>query len=130
MTLKNTDKFTVTVKNRQTNGTDTEYITETGIGSMRSSEGKYYIMYKTDTATVMIKLEKNTANVKRTGDTKSEMNYVCGKTTQILYNTPYGKMEMDLFTKSLKYTLDDLGGVINLRYSLCGIENDMEIIIN
>lgn len=130
MTLKNIDKFTVTVKNRQTNGTDTEYITETGAGSLRSSEDKHYIMYKTETATVMIKLEKNTANVKRTGDTKSEMNYVCGKTTQVLYNTPYGNMEMDLFTKSLKYTIDDSGGVINLRYSLCGIENDMEIIIN
>lgn len=110
-------------------GDDTEYITESGDGSLRIKDGKYYIMYKTDTATVMIRLEGDNANVKRTGESSSDMDYRCGKATNFEYNTPYGMMRMELFTKKLEYRLDENGGVINLQYELCDIENNMEILV-
>lgn len=129
MTSKNTDKFTVTVANRQVNNGDTEYISESGTGSLRIKDQKHYIMYKTDTATVMIRLEGDSANVKRTGESSSDMDYIAGKATRFEYNTPYGTMQMEIFTKRLEYELNATGGVIKLQYELCDIENNMEIVI-
>lgn len=109
---------------------DVEYIKESGSGSLREGNGKYYVMYKTENATVMIKVDGECVKVKRTGDARSDMDYKCGKTTHFMYNTPYGAMEMELFTKKLEYSLNSEGGTINLKYSLCGIENDMCISVD
>lgn len=130
MISKNTDKFIVTVTNRQGSGNDTDCITESGCGSLRCSGGKYYIMYRTDTATVMIRKDGNGINVKRTGENKSDMDYICGKTTYFMYNTPYGAMRMDLMTESIDCRLGECGGTVKLRYVLCGIKNNMEISVN
>lgn len=127
MTLKNTDRFEIEVINRQVNNGETDYIRENGTGSLRQKDGKYYLMYKTDTATVMIRIEGDTANVKRTGESSSDMDYKPGTTTDFLYNTPYGNMRMELFTKKLDYNLDENGGVIKIQYELCDIENNMQI---
>ena len=129
MISKNTDKFTVTVVNRQVNNGDTDYIRETGTGSLRVKDSKYYIMYKTDTATVMIRLDGKYANVKRTGESSSDMDYRPGEKTAFDYNTPYGVMQLALFTKKLEYTLDETGGEIKIQYELCDIENNMQISI-
>ena len=129
MTLKNTDKFIVKVKNRQTNSGDTEYITERGEGTLRINDGKYYIMYKTDSATVMIRLEMGCVNVTRVGEIRSDMEYRAGKTTRFMYNTPYGAMEMELYTKSINYSISACGGEIRLRYTLCDVDNDMQIVL-
>ncbi len=127
--MKNTDKFEITVINCQINNGETDYIRERGTGSLRIKDSKYYIMYKTDTATVMIRLEGEYANVKRTGESSSDMDYRPGKTTAFEYSTPYGIMKMELFTKKLDYTLDEKGGAIQIQYDLCDIENNMEISI-
>lgn len=129
MTSKNTDRFDISVINRQINNGETDYIRENGTGSLRIKDDKYYLMYKTDTATVMIRLEGKRANVKRTGESSSDMDYHPGETTGFLYNTPYGAMKMELFTKNLDYTINDKGGVIKIHYELCGIENNMQIFI-
>ncbi len=129
MISKNTDKFTVTVINRQVNNGEIDYIRESGTGSLRIKDDKYYIMYKTDTATVMIRIDGECANVKRTGESSSDMDYRPGKKTAFEYNTPYGVMQMEIFTKNLDYKLDENGGVINIQYELCDIENNMEIAI-
>ena len=127
--MKNTDKFIVKVKNRQTNSGDTEYITERGEGTLRINDGKYYIMYKTDSATVMIRLEMGYVNVTRVGESRSDMEYRAGKTTRFMYNTPYGTMEMELYTKSINYSISACGGEIRLRYTLCDVDNDMQIVL-
>lgn len=129
MISKNTDKFTVTVVNRQVNNGETDYIRESGTGSLRVKDGKYYIMYKTDTATVMIRLAGKYANVKRTGESSSDMSYRPSEKTAFEYKTPYGIMQMEIYTKKLEYTLDETGGEINIQYELCDIENNMQISI-
>ena len=125
--MKNTDRFEIEVINRQVNNGETDYIRESGTGSLRIKDGMYYLMYKTDTATVMIRIEDDTANVKRTGESSSDMDYKPGRTTAFEYNTPYGNMRMELFTKKLDYTLNENGGVIKIQYELCDIDNNMQI---
>ena len=127
MTLKNTNVFTVDVVNRQVNNGDTDYIKETGVGSLRVKDETFFVKYKTDNATVMLKLSCNRAKVTRMGESCSNMEYVLNKTTKFLYNTPYGSMDMELLTKRIDFDLDDTGGKIILKYDLCGIENNMEI---
>lgn len=129
MISKNTDKFIVSVVNRQVNNGETDYIRESGTGSLREKDGRYYLMYKTDTATVMMRIEGDCANVKRTGESSSDMDYKPGKSTAFEYKTPYGTMQMEIFTKKLEYTLDEKGGVIDIKYELCDIENNMHISI-
>ncbi len=122
----------MTVTNRQIIDGDTEIISEKGMGSLRCKDGKYYVMYKTDTATVMIKLCDGKANVKRTGASSSDIDYIKGKKTQFSYSTPYGEIKMELFTKSVDCSLSLNGGIIRLMYDLFTgdggfIENYMEI---
>ena len=129
MTLKNTDEYTINVRNRQINNGETDYITESGNGSLRIKDGKYYIMYKPEGVTVMIRIDGNTLTVTRTGDVTSRMEYTLGNTTRFMYNTPYGAMEMELVTNMLAYTIDKNGGEIHLKYDLCQIENNMDIYV-
>ena len=129
MTLKNIDEYTVTVRNRQINNGETDYITESGNGSLRIKDGKYYIMYKPEGVTVMIRIDGNTLTVTRTGDVTSRIEYTLGNTTRFMYNTPYGAMEMELVTNMLAYTIDSNGGEIHLKYDLCQIENNMDIYV-
>ena len=129
MTLKNTDEYTINVRNRQINNGETDYITESGNGSLRIKDGKYYIMYKPEGVTVMIRIDGDTLTVTRTGDVTSRMEYALGNTTKFMYNTPYGAMEMELVTNMLAYTIDSNGGEIHLKYDLCQIENNMDIYV-
>ena len=129
MTLKNIDEYTINVRNRQINNGETDYITESGNGSLRIKDGKYYIMYKPEGVTVMIRIDGNTLTVTRTGDVTSRMEYILGKETRFMYNTPYGAMEMELVTNMLAYTIDSNGGEIHLKYDLCQIENNMDIYV-
>ena len=127
--MKNIDEYTVTVRNRQINNGETDYITESGNGSLRIKDGKYYIMYKPEGVTVMIRIDGNTLTVTRTGDVTSRIEYTLGNTTRFMYNTPYGAMEMELVTNMLAYTIDSNGGEIHLKYDLCQIENNMDIYV-
>ena len=111
------------------NNDEVDYITESGKGTLRIKDGRYYIMYKPEGATVMIRLSNDTLIVTRMGDVRSDMEYKTGRTTHFMYNTPYGAMEMEIATKLLTYSLDENGGEIHLKYDLCGIENNMEISI-
>ncbi len=127
--MKTTDGYVVSVINRQINNGETDCITETGKGSLRIKDGKYYIVYKPEGVTVMLRIDRDTVTVTRTGEVRSDMEYRLGKTTEFMYNTPYGKMAMELTTNMLAYTIDESGGEIHLKYSLCGIANNMEISI-
>lgn len=130
MTLENTNTYNVTVCNIQTIDNEPDKITESGEGSLRCKEGKYYLSYQTDSGKVLIKLENGRVNVRRLGDYSSEIEYAEGVRTKLSYNTPYGRMEMETDTKRVEYKLSDDGGFIRLEYDLYAggrIENKMEI---
>ncbi len=131
MTLKSTDKFRMLVTNRQTIERETEIISEQGTGSVRESDGKWYIMYKTGEVSVMIKIDGESAHVKRSGEYGSDIDYIKGKRTSFSYTTPYGVMDMELYTNDIKHNMSVFGGVIVLEYELFAgtgtIQNKMEI---
>lgn len=131
MTLKNTDKFRMVVTNHQTIDGETDIISEQGTGSLRENDGKWYIMYKTGDVSVMLKVEDEKVHVKRSGEYGSDIDYVKGKKTSFSYTTPYGIMDMELYTSDIKFSMSMFGGVVVLEYQLYAgsgiIENKMEI---
>lgn len=88
-------------------------------------------MYKTGDVSVMIKIDGERAHVKRSGEYGSEIDYIKGKRTSFSYTTPYGIMDMGLYTKEIKLSMSVFGGVVVLEYDLYAgtgtIENKMEI---
>ncbi len=117
--------------NHQTIDGETDIISETGTGSFRETDGKWYIMYKTGEVSVMLKIEGEKVHVKRSGEYGSDIDYIKGEKTAFSYTTPYGIMDMELYTKDIKYTMSVFGGVVILEYQLYAgsgiIENKMEI---
>ncbi len=131
--MENTDKYIVTVCNIQTIDGESDKITESGMGSLRCKDNKYYLSYNTDNGKVLIKLETGRVNVKRIGDYGSDIEYIEGKKTKFSYNTPYGLMKMEIDTKRVEYKLSSGGGFVRLEYDLFAggrIENKMEIKID
>lgn len=66
----------------------------------------------------MIKTGSTTVTVTRTGAVHSKLEYEVGKHKEFMYNTPYGAIKMTLFTKFIKYSLNENGGTIHLDYVL------------
>lgn len=131
MTSKNTDIFRITVINRQTIDGDSDTVNEAADGTFRERNGKFFIAYKNDGVTSMIKAEGDKVSVKRIGDTHSEMLFAAGKSTEFEYNTQYGAVTMNIFTEEISCALNGEGGRLKLRYLLSAggddIVNDMTI---
>lgn len=134
MTSKTTEAYKVEVCNHQKIGTETEHIREIGKGSLRCGNDKYYIMYKTGRETVMIKLFGDKANVKRVGESNLDMEFVKNKRTEVMYDTPYGTVVMEILLYNIEYSLDNTGGNVLISYDLFAggdkIHNKMEIKID
>lgn len=129
--MKSTDNFKIDVINRQTIDNDTDTICENSRGSLREGDGKFYLMYRTESQTVMIKITEGRINVKRTGEYCSDMEYIKGKHTAFPYKTPYGIIDMEIITHDIRYRLDSNGGEIQLVYDIITsgdkMSNKMEI---
>lgn len=109
--------------NRQSDGTGTDTVTETGTGAYRKTGGKCYLSYETDAAKVYIKAQNDSVTVKRTGESDSEIQYVPGRSAELEYKTPYGTFGMRVKTDAV--TVDAHSSVIRLRYRLSGGEDEM-----
>ena len=94
----------------------TDTVTERGEGSCRERNGVVYITYRAGGTLVMIKAEKTRVTVRRKGDTSSEMSYEEGKHTSFAYRTPYGTIDMNVFTKRISVNI--IKGEIGLSYEL------------
>ena len=119
------------VTNHQTIDGETDIISEQGTGSVREADGKWYIMYKTGEVSVMLKVDDEKVHVKRSGEYGSDIDYIKGEKTSFSYTTPYGIMDMELYTRDIKCSVSVFGGVLILEYQLYAgsgiIENKMEI---
>lgn len=116
--MKSTDSFEVRVTNSQTIDGEIEEVSEKGHGSIREKNGVYYIVYKTDSSSVMIKTDGSYVDLTRTGDVSSQMHYEKGKSTSFGYNTPYGTINMNVFTRSIVCRLTPDGGMLRIEYVL------------
>lgn len=122
MTLKNTDKFYIEVRNRQTIDGETGVVEEKAFGSCDIKNGKTYIRYQTSeegakTQTTVI-IDSDTATIKRSGAVSSVMVYRAGEKTHFAYRMPYGAIAMEIYTKKLTAAFDENGGELNICYTL------------
>ena len=93
--------------------------------------GKIYLMYKTETDSVMIIVAKDSVTVKRSGNVNSTMVFERGKKTKTIYNMPYGKWLMEIETEKIVNAMTETGGRLRLVYAMTiqgqRIFNDMRI---
>ena len=78
------------------------------------------------TTTLVIKGEA--LILEREGSTTTRMEFKKGEEVVSLYNTPYGMMNINIYTKELDIDMDDDGGVIYTKYIL-GLEGQSGITI-
>lgn len=124
--MKNTDKYRVTVENRQTADNMTDTVTESGTGSYRKSGDTCYITYDTGAAKVFIKASPESVRITRKGDSSAETLYRPEKRAYFEYKTAYGSIAMSVFTKAIEIDAAEDGGSIRLRYSLNAGDEDMQ----
>ncbi len=138
MTLNNTDNgYLVTVRNRQTIDNETNTIDEMAYGNYYEKNGKQYIIYKTenneDKTSCMIKKDKDSITIKRSGSITSAMIYKIGLKQSFMYHLPYGDIEMEIETEKIASNLSADGGTIQLVYTLTVQDeeyyNDMNITV-
>ena len=95
--------------------------------------GKIYLMYKTETDSVMIIVAKDSVTVKRSGNVNSTMVFKRGKKTKTIYNMPYGKWLMEIETEKIVNAMTETGGQLRLVYAMTiqgqRIFNDMRITV-
>ena len=78
------------------------------------------------TTTLVIKGEA--LILEREGSTTTRMEFKKGEEVVSLYNTPYGMMNINIYTKELDIDMDDDGGVVYTKYIL-GLDGQSGITI-
>lgn len=131
--IKNHGEFRIRVINDQTSAGETDRIEESAVGTYRTEKGKFYIKYRVNEYLNMIRIDGGTVTVSRSGDIRSQMRYEAGKSTEFVYSTPYGDIQMKLHTSLVESKLDSEGGMVRLEYILDTggdkYKNSMRIII-
>lgn len=56
--------------------------------------------------------------LEREGNVTTKMDFKKGETAVLLYNTPYGAIDMQLHTEDLKLDINEHGGNIEAKYSM------------
>ena len=101
---------------------ETELMTE---GVMLSGDGGAIVLEYQETeltgmegTTPRITVQGDTVVLTREGSVNSQMVFQRGKRNSSVYETPWGSMLVDISTASLKYRLDDRGGVMEIKYTV------------
>lgn len=100
----------------------TELMTE---GAMTLAEdGEITLTYQETELTGMegtttaFSIRDDTVALTRTGLVNSQMVFQRGRRNSSLYETPWGVMQVDVFTNRLVYQLDSRGGVLEIKFSI------------
>lgn len=117
--------------------TETELLTK---GCYKVKGDSFSISYEDSDATgfkgsvteISVKADKY-ASVIRTGSSSSDLIIETGKKHHCQYQTPYGSMDIGVYTHFIKNTLDKNGGELHMKYTLdinSSYMSDNEIIVN
>ena len=68
--------------------------------------------------TTAFSIRDDTVALTRTGLINSQLVFQRGKRNSSLYETPWGMMQVDVFTNRLVYQLDSRGGVLEIKFSI------------
>ena len=66
----------------------------------------------------LIKVENEIVTISRKGSTRSQLKLEKGKRHQCVYQTPMGDLMIGVYTKSMKSTLTEKGGTLEVSYTL------------
>lgn len=116
-------KAIITVVSKQSESDDSaiEVVTP---GEFYKEDGSYYAIYDEtelsgmEGTTTTLKVSDNSLLLSREGTTVTQMKFIKNNNDIILYNTPYGVLELKIQTKDLKINLDENGGEVSIDYNL------------
>ncbi len=124
METREENKYIVSIKGIQSykdsnDKTDMSFLTE---ADFEFSDGVYFIDYKeseltglegTDTS---IEVGSNYISLRRCGTVNTHMLFMKDRKTSSFYSTPYGDMQIDIFTKKLNIDISQNGGRLDVDY--------------
>ena len=93
-------------------------------GTMEVTEEGYLLTYQETELTGMegttttFEVTDGRVTLTRSGSVNSQMIFEEGKQHTSLYETPFGELPVDIQTSSLRHTLSERGGVMEIKYSI------------
>lgn len=117
--------------------TETELITQ---GKFKKNNDSFHISYEDSEATgfngsitEIYVIDNKYASIIRTGEIQSDLVIEPGKKHHCHYETPYGSMDIGIYTHSIVNNLKDDGGTLYMKYTIdinTSYMSDNEIILN
>ena len=100
---------------------ETKLMTE---GTMEITDAGYLLSYQETELTGMegttttFEVAGGRVTLTRSGTVNSQMIFEEGRQHTSLYETPFGELPVDIQTSSLRHTLSERGGLMEIRYSI------------
>jgi uncharacterized beta-barrel protein YwiB (DUF1934 family) len=117
-------KAIISVLSKQVNPKDDNDIEVVTPGEFYKKDDCYYAVYNEtkisgmEGTTTTMKIYPKTFSLIRMGTTTTKMDFKENSENLVLYNTPYGILELKIETKDLKINIDDKGGQVSIDYNM------------
>ncbi|MEE0913048.1 MAG: DUF1934 domain-containing protein [Ruminococcus sp.] len=118
-------KYMISIIGEQKLDDDTDKVEVLTTGNYIMKNDHCYIGYKEydqenpgDCYDNLIKVEKNMVTITRKGPMRSQLMLEKGRRHQCLYQTIAGDLMIGVFTKTMKSTLNEKGGTLEVSYTL------------
>ncbi|MGN0501781.1 MAG: DUF1934 domain-containing protein [Ruminococcus sp.] len=119
------EKYLISIIGEQTLDGETDRVEVLTSGNYMIKKNHCYIGYKeydeenpNKYSDNLIKVEDNIVTIIRKGEMQSRLMLEKGKRHQCLYQTVAGDLMIGVFTKTMKNTLNDKGGTLEVSYTL------------
>lgn len=103
------------------------------IGTFEKKDNQYIVKYDEtelsgmEGTTTTIIIRDNSFSLNREGSTETQMDFENNKESAILYKTPYGIINMKVFTQEVNINIDDNGGELSTIYTLI-LEGEQKVV--
>ena len=119
------EKYLISIIGEQTLDGETDKVEVLTSGNYMMKKNHCYIGYKeydeenpSKYSDNLIKVEDNIVTIIRKGETQSRLMLEKGRRHQCLYQTIAGDLMIGVFTKTMKNTLNEKGGTLEVSYTL------------
>ena len=119
------EKYMISIIGEQKLDGETDRIEVLTAGNYMMKKDHFYIGYKeydennpNEHSDNLIKVEKDMVTISRKGPMRSQLILEKGKRHQCVYQTVAGNLMIGVFTKTMKSTLNDEGGTLEVSYTL------------
>lgn len=117
-------KAIISVLSKQDNSNDDNDIEVITPGEFYKKDDCYYAVYNEtkisgmEGTTTTLKIYPKIFSIIRMGTTATKMDFKEKGENLVLYNTPYGILELKIETKDLKINVNDKGGQVSIDYNM------------